>query len=131
MQGFLSFRDTIARQGRLFAPIGNARVSAVDIRDIAMVAATALTEDGHQGKIYGLTGPEALTHQDMAQQLADVLHRPIKFVDVPPQAMRDTLGAAARWNDHTGGFQPGAAIFFSDKAGDRLRAPGTRTHRRQ
>ena len=93
MQGFLSFRDTIARQGRLFAPIGNARVSAVDIRDIAMVAATALTEDGHQGKIYGLTGPEALTHQDMAQKLADVLHRPIEFVDVPPQAMRDTLVA--------------------------------------
>jgi uncharacterized protein YbjT (DUF2867 family) len=58
-----------------------------------MVAATALTEDGHQGKIYDLTGPEALTHQDMAQKLADVLHRPIEFVDVPPQAMRDTLVA--------------------------------------
>jgi len=91
MQGFLSFRDTIATQGRFFAPIGNARVSAVDIRDIAMVAATALVDNGHQGKIYGLTGPEALTHQDMADKLADAAHRPVEFVDIPPQAMRETL----------------------------------------
>ena len=80
-------------QGKFFAPIGNAQISVVDIRDIAMVAAAALVEDGHQGKIYNLTGPEALTHRDMAQKLADALDRPIEFVNIPPQAMREAMVA--------------------------------------
>lgn len=91
MQGILSFRDSIVTQGRFFAPIGNARVSIVDIRDIASVAATALVEDRHRGKIYNLTGPEALTHQEMAQTLSAALHHPIEFIDIPPQAMHDTM----------------------------------------
>ena len=56
MQGFLAFREPIARQGQFFAAIGEARISGVDVRDIAAVAAAALTEDGHEGKIYNLTG---------------------------------------------------------------------------
>jgi uncharacterized protein YbjT (DUF2867 family) len=46
-QGFPAFRTAIAKEGRFFAPIGDARVSAVDVRDIAAVAAATLTEPGH------------------------------------------------------------------------------------
>jgi len=49
MQGLLGFRSSIAAEGRFFAPVGDARVSIVDVRDIAAVAAAALTEHGHQG----------------------------------------------------------------------------------
>jgi uncharacterized protein YbjT (DUF2867 family) len=49
-QGLFAFAGTIAAEGRFFAPIGDARVSAVDVRDIAAVAAAALTEPGHQGR---------------------------------------------------------------------------------
>ena len=56
-QGFFAFRATIANTGKFFAPIGNARVSAVDVRDIAAVAAVALTEQDHIGKTYTITGP--------------------------------------------------------------------------
>jgi len=49
MQGLLGFRSSIAAEGRFFAPVGDARVSIVDARDIAAVAAAALTEHGHQG----------------------------------------------------------------------------------
>ena len=94
MQGFLAFREPIARQGQFFAAIGEARISGVDVRDIAAVAAAALTEDGHEGKIYNLTGPEALTHQEMAEKLSAALGRRIQFVDVPPEAMRGALAAA-------------------------------------
>ena len=41
--------------------------------------------------VYDITGPEALTHAEMASQLSDVLGKDIAFVDVPEQAMRDTL----------------------------------------
>ena len=94
MQGLLGFRDSIAQQGKFFAAIGDARISAVDVRDIAAVAAKALTEEGHEGKTYNLAGPAALTHQEMTDKLSDALGRQIQFVDVSPEAMRGALAAA-------------------------------------
>jgi uncharacterized protein YbjT (DUF2867 family) len=91
MQGLLAFRDSIKHQGKFFAAIGDARISVVDVRDIAAAAAAALTSEGHTGKIYNLTGPEALTHQQMAEKLSNALNRQIQFVDISPEMMRDTL----------------------------------------
>ena len=50
MQGLLAFRETIAAQGQFFAAAGDAKISAVDVRDIAAVAAAALTERGARGQ---------------------------------------------------------------------------------
>jgi len=91
MQGLLAFRETIVAQDKFFAAAGDARISAVDVRDIAAVAAAALTEMGHERRTYDLTGPEALTHNEMAQKLSKAVGREIQFVDVPPEAMRDAL----------------------------------------
>ena len=65
----------IVGNGVLPAPIGDARVSAVDVRDIAAVAAAALTEDGHGGATYTLTGPQAVTHAEMAAALSEATGR--------------------------------------------------------
>lgn len=59
MQGLLAFRETIMEQGRFFAAVGDARISAGDVRDVASAAAAALVEKGHQEQIYNLTGPQA------------------------------------------------------------------------
>ena len=91
MQGLLGFRSSIASEGRFFAPIGDARVSIVDVRDIAEVAAAVLTQTGHDGKIYDITRPEALTHAEMASQLSDALGRQISFIDLPEGTMREAL----------------------------------------
>ena len=91
MQGLLGFRASIASEGQFFAPIGDARVSIVDVRDIAKVAAAVLTQTGHEGKIYDITGPEALTHAEMASQLSDALGRQITFIDIPERTMREAL----------------------------------------
>jgi uncharacterized protein YbjT (DUF2867 family) len=91
MQGLLAFRETIIGQGRFFAAAGDAKISSVDVRDIAAAAAAALTQDGHEGRTYDLTGPEALSHGEMAEKLSEVLGRRIQFVDVPPEAMREML----------------------------------------
>lgn len=91
MQGLLGFQDTIIRQGKFFAAIGKAKISAVDTRDIATVAAASLTEAGHTGKTYNLTGPESLSHAEMADKLSSALGRTIEFLDAPPEAMHDTL----------------------------------------
>lgn len=94
MQGLLAFRETIIGQGKFFAAIGDAKISAIDVRDIAAAAAAALTEEGHEGKTYELTGPQALSHGEMAKKLSGALGRRIEFVDVPPEAMGQALTAA-------------------------------------
>lgn len=91
MQGLLAFRAPIASEGRFFAAAGDAEVSVVDVRDIAAAAAAALTEPGHEGRIYDLTGPEPLTHAEMAASLSDALGRRVTFVDVAPEDMRGAL----------------------------------------
>lgn len=91
MQGLLMIGRSIATEGRFFAPAGDARVSVVDVRDVAAAAVVALTRSGHEGKTYDITGPEALTHAEMAAQLSEALHRPVAFIDVPEQEFREAL----------------------------------------
>lgn len=91
MQGLLAFREAIIGQGKFFAAASDARVSVIDVRDIAAAAAAALTEEGHAGKTYDLTGPQALSHGEMAEKLSVALGRRIEFVDVSPEAMREAL----------------------------------------
>jgi uncharacterized protein YbjT (DUF2867 family) len=84
-QGLLAFAAMISAEGRFYAPIGEAAVSAVDVRDIADVAAVALTEAGHEGATYTLTGPAALTHAQIAAALTGALGREITFTGRPPR----------------------------------------------
>lgn len=93
-QGLLVLSGPIREQSRFFAPIGDARVSAVDTRDIAAVAAAALTEPGHTGATYTLTGPAAITHAEIADAIGDAVGREVTFVDVPPDAFAESLREA-------------------------------------
>ena len=65
----------------------------VDVRDNAAVAVAALTGDGHAGKIYTLTGPEALTHAEMASKLSAATGRKIAFADATENDMRQAMTA--------------------------------------
>ena len=73
------------------SPIGDARVGAVDVRDIAAVAAAALTEPGHLGQAYAITGPEAISLHDVARAISVAIGREVRFVDVPPEAFAAAL----------------------------------------
>ena len=91
MQALLNFRSNIASQGTFSAPASNARVSVIDVRDVASVAAAALTRSEHENQTYELTGPEALTHTEIASELSEALGKAVKYVDVPPETMLRTL----------------------------------------
>lgn len=94
MQGLIGFKDYIKNDGNFYAAVGNAAISAVDIRDIAAVAAKVLTETGHENKIYTITGKEAITHTQMAEIFSRVLGREIRFIDVAPDQMEGAVRAA-------------------------------------
>jgi uncharacterized protein YbjT (DUF2867 family) len=91
MQGLLMIGKSIASEGRFFAPAEDAKVSIVDVRDVAAVAVAALTHANCERKTYDLTGPEALTHAEMAAELSRALNRTITFVNVPEQQFREGL----------------------------------------
>jgi uncharacterized protein YbjT (DUF2867 family) len=84
----------IASKGAIFLPMEDARIASIDIGDIAEIAAKVLTESGHEGKVYSLTGPEALTMAEVAARLAAATGKAIRYVNVPPEDARKAQLAA-------------------------------------
>ena len=82
---------SIDESGTFYVDAGQARISMVDTRDVAAVAAVALTEPGHAGTGYDVTGPEALSYADVAAKLTDAIGRQITYVSAPDDAARQAL----------------------------------------
>jgi len=91
MSGLLASADAVRHTGQLFAPADDAKIAMIDPRDIGAAAAVLLTEDGHDGGTYTVTGPEAITYRDVAGQLSAATGREITFVDVPDDAARGAM----------------------------------------
>jgi uncharacterized protein YbjT (DUF2867 family) len=97
-QGLFAVAASIAEQGVLPAPIGDAAVSAVDVRDIATVAAGALTQDEHRQATYTITGPQAITHAEMAGAIARATGHEVRFLDTAPEEFAAALrGVLPAW----------------------------------
>lgn len=82
MQNFLWFKDPIAK-GFLPQVTGKGSVSWVDTRDVARVAAAVLSEDGHEGATYFLTGPETFDMKEAAARLSKVVGHKVRYLDLP------------------------------------------------
>jgi uncharacterized protein YbjT (DUF2867 family) len=70
--------------GVIALPAGDVAEPFVDADDVAAVAVAALTEPGHDGRTYELTGPRLLTFTEAAAQIAAVVGRPVEYVAVTP-----------------------------------------------
>ena len=102
----------------------------MDIRDINAVAARVLTSTGHEGKVYVITGPEALTFHQAAEKLSAVLGRKIEYVDVPLPAAAEGMRKSGmpEWNvrivsELLGYFASGAAATVTDTVPQLLGRP--------
>lgn len=80
--------------GELRLPTGDGHEAFLDLDDLADVAATALTEDGHEGRTYVLSGPRSLSFAEAVDEIADATGRPLRFVAVSEDAYRAELVAA-------------------------------------
>jgi uncharacterized protein YbjT (DUF2867 family) len=93
-QNTLFDAPTIKAANRFFSCVGGARFAKIDTRDIGEIVATVLTEDGHTGKTYEVTGPEPLTYDDIAGKLTAALGREIEYVNMPLDDYEASLAAA-------------------------------------
>jgi len=94
MQNFLMSAQQVADQGVLYGMFGEGRVAFIDARDIAAAAAELLTNPGHQGASYTLTGPEALSAAEVAERLSAATGRQVRSVDLGPDDYRRALAGA-------------------------------------
>lgn len=81
-------------QGELALPVGDIAEPFVDAEDIAEIAVEALTQPGHSGQLYELTGPRSLTFADAVEEIAHVTRRDIRFAAVPAEGYRQALEQA-------------------------------------
>lgn len=81
--------DSIKRQRSVFFPGGKkGKVAPIDPRDVARVAALALTQPGHSQQAYEITGSKLFTIGEMIQIISSVLGEPIQYMDIPPIAAK-------------------------------------------
>ncbi|MFJ3421991.1 NAD(P)H-binding protein [Streptomyces sp. NPDC086082] len=143
MSNSLSWAASVRRERTVRALYGSAPNACVDPRDIAEVAARALTEEGHAGHAYTLTGPQALTAVEQTRQLGRLLGIPLRFEELtvaqartalagrfpPPlveallaSAERQRAGAKAHVDDTVHTLTGHPARTFHDWARDHIKA---------
>jgi uncharacterized protein YbjT (DUF2867 family) len=122
MQNLLAVAALV--QGRSILPRmpRDAAVSSVDARDVAAVAAHVLTTEGHEGSVYTVTGPEALTGPQVAARVSQVLGRDVTHVERSPGELRAALQAAGvpEWHveglvELAAGYAAGVAAVVTDE----------------
>ena len=85
------FGAAIKQYGAFSLPMAQSSVGHIDVRDIAAVAAKILRDGGHEGRGYNLSGPAALSYGQVAEQLAEILGKPVHYSAVSPQDWKRTM----------------------------------------
>jgi uncharacterized protein YbjT (DUF2867 family) len=95
MQNFVTYDlESIRAEGAFYLPAGEAKINHIDVRDIARVAALALTMPGHAGKAYNLSGPQAISYAEAAAILSSALGKTVSYVAVPDDAAKSAIIAS-------------------------------------
>lgn len=95
--------DMMQSSGVISFPAGDGAIPLVDVRDVGALVAKVLTESGHEGKVYDVTGPEALTFARQAEILSQVLERQITYLpgrEPELSMMLSLMGATATPREH-------------------------------
>lgn len=84
----------IRAEGKILVPAGQAKVSFIDTRDVARVAAKLLVSDDHSNQAFDLTGPESVDPHDVAKAISKATGRPVTYSEISPAALKNGLLAA-------------------------------------
>jgi uncharacterized protein YbjT (DUF2867 family) len=81
MQNLLTQLDYIVNEGAVYSASGDGKIPYVDLRDVAAVAFVTLTQPGHLGKIYVVTGSEAISYREAAEIIGAEIGKQLRFID--------------------------------------------------
>jgi uncharacterized protein YbjT (DUF2867 family) len=105
---------TIKTAGVVYGPYPSSAQAPIHEADVAAVAAAALLEDRHAGKVYPMTGPEALTRAEMLATIGTAIGRELTFVETSPEAFRQQMAEY---------MPPGAITMLLDYWSDTVEQP--------
>ena len=115
MQVYLREAPDIAATGTLRLPFANISLSPIDAEDIARIAHRLLRDGGHEGESLDMTGPEALTMDEIAAGISASIGKPVKYVAITPEERRRNLLAR--------GLPEGFVDALDEQTGERLKNP--------
>jgi uncharacterized protein YbjT (DUF2867 family) len=92
-QNTLMHAPTVSAEGVIYGLSKDGANAMIDNRDVALAAAAVLTGTAHSGRIYELTGPEAITPAQIAEKLSAAIERPVRFEEIPVDQARVELRA--------------------------------------
>jgi uncharacterized protein YbjT (DUF2867 family) len=98
MQNLLWSAEVIKTRGEFYSSLGSTPASHVDARDIAAVIVATLTEplDRHAGRVHLVTGPAALTFDQIAEVCSRVVGKPVRYVDLTDAQLKAGLVASGQ-----------------------------------
>lgn len=111
---------TILAHSALFLPLEDAKLTPVDVGDIAKAAFALLTTPGHEAKTYAMSGPEALGMDEVAEQISAAIGNSVQYVRVTREDRRQALLAA--------GVPPLFVEALDAQAGERLKGAEATVH---
>ena len=121
MQNTMMAAQTIKSDGVIYWDTGDGKLGMIDVRDIVDAAYAVLTGSGYEGKSYILTGPEAISMQDVANTFSKVLGKNVKYVNVPHEASLQSMLSmgvpewiAREYGELMEGFSQGFASQVTD-----------------
>lgn len=91
MQNLLMYAAAIREKGAFYMPLGEGKVSWIDARDIAAVAAKALTEPGHESQAYPVTGPDALSGAELGTILTEMMGHTVSYVPISLEQAKQAM----------------------------------------
>jgi uncharacterized protein YbjT (DUF2867 family) len=93
MQNIAAYNaPSIRAQGAFYSAMGEAKLSLIDVRDIAVILAKALTiPAAFAGKAIDLNGPEAFSYSEIAAKISRVAGRAVQFVNIPEEVQRKSM----------------------------------------
>ncbi|HXH68405.1 MAG TPA: SDR family oxidoreductase [Candidatus Limnocylindrales bacterium] len=93
MQNIVAYNaSSIRLQSAFYSAMGDAKISFIDVRDIADATAKILAEPAaHAGKIYELNGPQAFNYTEVASLISNAVGRPVQFVNIPEESQRKAM----------------------------------------
>ena len=118
MQVYLREVPTISSKGLLLLPLDDAKLSPVDIQDIASIAFFTLTRDGHESRAFDITGPQTLSMAEIAADIEEAINKPVRYQNVSPEDRRRAMLAA--------GLPPFIVDALEEQAAERRRHPQSR-----
>lgn len=89
-ENFLGWAEGI-KQGNFYFGVRDGQFAPLNVGDIGEIAANILTSDGHENKVYNITGPELLTGQEIANRFSKITSKPVNYVSPSEEATLESL----------------------------------------